>query len=132
MHKSKLIITILISVVALVFFEGLIKTYITTAYATPTSSPFTLKNFIPSIITALIVGIPLALQYKPNSFHIFIPTGVIWLVIAVLGTNLLTTFGGEYYFLALVHLLGPKISAISLLLIIAYIVDNDLINKNET
>ena len=132
MQIPRLILTILISVIVLLLLEGLLRSYITSMHATPTSSPFGLKNFIPSIVTAIVVGIPLALILKPKSFHITLLIGMIWFAFTLLGSNLLTPFQSEHYLLAVVHILGPNISAISLLLIIAYIADNDLLKKNET
>lgn len=131
MLKLKIIITIFVSVIAMVLFETILNGIFFPTVAHDTANPGILKYFAPSIIAAIIVVMPMALNYRPNSLKLCLVTALIWAVLDLLlldrhTENVLASLE-SVLFISVTY--GPKLAAVGIFILAGYIVDKKFVSR---
>lgn len=131
MMRIKILVTICVSVLALIVFETLFNGIFLSVGSSHTANPGVLKYFLPSIIAAMIVAVPMALNYRPDSFKMCVVTAAIWLVIDLylLPGNTIASDISLETVLYLTVAYGPKLAALIIFLSAGYFADKILVNR---
>lgn len=131
MLKTKIIISICVSVLAMFVFEAMLNGVFLPVGSSSVTGANILKYFAPSVIASMFVALPMAANYRPGSFKLCTGTVFIWVILdfLLLQGNTIISADNIESVLFLTVAFGPKLLAIVIFLLAGYIADNKLARR---